>query len=664
MESISVTFHFGGKFSKEGKEVHYHGGRVETSSIDPDHMSFFEVDGFLKDHYPKEGTKMHWLLAEEDLSTGLRPLVNDDSCLEMLNRGVVEGGAEVYVEDPPPTGEEISDADIHGVQSKFYSRPLKRAQRIQRQDSRPLKRAERIERQINLEREFYSRPFKRAGRHSAHKEVADSSTNGSGSSFTCDPPGGMGKDDGGSKKRARVGEDDGNSKKRACIDEDDGSNKKRACRDEEDDAIRPAKRAHIDSGRSSSGGGVNNAAVDNVNLENDRVCFLSRVTPFMDDELIKVKYIVAEEKDLQTILSEIERLLKKAALSIAKGLEFSYEVPARRKLCYLANHGFVHERGELITFSFRNNFPKAIQMTCALSAIAESIKGGMSLPKRFLYYRHKGVFGSDEVAYTMLDHICRMFGCTMSSLNIFIEPVGSVIGPLEVKLKNGRTVDCSDTLDGVGQIIPRTLSIESFKHHAELILVVEKKTIFHHLLQTKFHIKHKCIMVTGSGEPDFATRSFLNRLHAATKLPVYALMDPDPFGVQILFVYAFGSVNMSYANCGLAVPDIQWIGLWHSDLHDAKLSSTYFSDTTPSERNMLENLLGHDIRLPSHWKNRMLPMFNRKASMEAMFSVGFSCLSNLLYKLIIEKASDPTQLEEATESHEIMMRDDEWEEEC
>ena len=48
----------------------------------------------------------------------------------------------------------------------------------------------------------------------------------------------------------------------------------------------------------------------------------------------------------------------------------------------------------------------------------------------------------------------------------------------------------------------------------------------------KLHIAQNCIMITGSGEPDIATQAFLNRLHAATKLPVYALVNRDPLGVQ------------------------------------------------------------------------------------------------------------------------------------
>ena len=66
--------------------------------------------------------------------------------------------------------------------------------------------------------------------------------------------------------RARVGEDDRSSKKRACIHGNDSTNKKRARIDEEYDAIFMMRRAHIDSGRSRSGGGVNSIAIGDINL--------------------------------------------------------------------------------------------------------------------------------------------------------------------------------------------------------------------------------------------------------------------------------------------------------------------------------------------------------------------------------------------------------------
>ena len=64
-------------------------------------------------------------------------------------------------------------------------------------------------------------------------------------------------------------------------------------------------------------------------------------------------------------------------------------------------------------------------------------------------------------------------------------------------------------------------------------------------------------MITGSGEPEIATQAFLNRLHVATKLPVYALVNRDPLGVQF---YLFNPLDL--LSCHR--PIVGWKG-WRSN---------------------------------------------------------------------------------------------------
>ena len=39
-----------------------------------------------------------------------------------------------------------------------------------------------------------------------------------------------------------------------------------------------------------------------------------------------------------------------------------------------------------------------------------------------------------------------------------------------------------------------------------------------------------CIIITGKGQPDIATRKFLRKLKMELKIPVLALVDSDPHG--------------------------------------------------------------------------------------------------------------------------------------
>ncbi|RWW01138.1 hypothetical protein GW17_00035839 [Ensete ventricosum] len=59
---------------------------------------------------------------------------------------------------------------------------------------------------------------------------------------------------------------------------------------------------------------------------------------------------------------------------------------------------------------------------------------------------------------------------------------------------------------------------------------------------------------------------FLCLLVEHLHLPVYCLVDCDPYGFDILMVYRFGSMQMAYDANLLRVPEISWLGVFHSDL--------------------------------------------------------------------------------------------------
>ena len=78
---------------------------------------------------------------------------------------------------------------------------------------------------------------------------------------------------------------------------------------------------------------------------------------------------------------------------------------------------------------------KAVQMTYAISVVTESIKNGVFVTKRFMYYHCKEVYDINKVANTMLDHICCIFGCIISSMNVFIEEMNSVMGSFRSEIE-------------------------------------------------------------------------------------------------------------------------------------------------------------------------------------------------------------------------------------
>ncbi|GBO34222.1 Meiotic recombination protein SPO11, partial [Araneus ventricosus] len=70
----------------------------------------------------------------------------------------------------------------------------------------------------------------------------------------------------------------------------------------------------------------------------------------------------------------------------------------------------------------------------------------------------------------------------------------------------------------------------------------------------------------GKGFPDVNTREMLRKLWDLLKIPILGLMDADPYGIEILSIYKYGSMAMSFDVEKLAMPELRWLGLLPSDI--------------------------------------------------------------------------------------------------
>ena len=62
------------------------------------------------------------------------------------------------------------------------------------------------------------------------------------------------------------------------------------------------------------------------------------------------------------------------------------------------------------------------------------------------------------------------------------------------------------------------------------------------------------------------------RLWKNTGIPIFALVDADPYGIEIMCVYRFGSLTTTWCAESLAVPSVRWLGLHPSDFPDLNQS--------------------------------------------------------------------------------------------
>jgi DNA topoisomerase VI subunit A len=82
------------------------------------------------------------------------------------------------------------------------------------------------------------------------------------------------------------------------------------------------------------------------------------------------------------------------------------------------------------------------------------------------------------------------------------------------------------------------------------------------------------LLITAKGFPDLATRELLALIHATfdhrhnliSRLPMFCLVDNDPYGLAIYGVYKYGSEKNSHIERErLALSTLEWLGVSCND---------------------------------------------------------------------------------------------------
>jgi meiotic recombination protein SPO11 len=150
-----------------------------------------------------------------------------------------------------------------------------------------------------------------------------------------------------------------------------------------------------------------------------------------------------------------------------------------------------------------------------------------------------------------------------------------------------------------------------------VLLLVEKDAAFMRLAEDRFYNQYPCIIITAKGQPDVATRLFLRKVKDTLKIPVLALVDSDPYGLNILSVYMSGSKNMSYDSASLTTPDIKWLGIRPSDLNRYKIPAQCRLPMTERDIKTGQDLLKEEfIRKNTDWVRELNLMVESKEKAE------------------------------------------------
>lgn len=204
-----------------------------------------------------------------------------------------------------------------------------------------------------------------------------------------------------------------------------------------------------------------------------------------------------------------------------------------------------------------------------------SIRGLFYQLKHTIEGTQEETFDTQEECDPVIEDLEVTLNALREELHVFATNRGNLVGEL-VLVDSGDEIDCS-RMGSAGYSIPSIVEpevIQFRKCDAKFILHVEKDTVWRRFNEDKFWRKHHCLVTHGGGQPPRGCRRLLYRLHHELGLPVYCLLDNDPWGYYIYSVIKQGSINLAFESTRMAIPDAKYLGLRSIDFERCGLSNS------------------------------------------------------------------------------------------
>ncbi|KAL9835279.1 meiotic recombination protein SPO11 isoform 4-T19 [Geothlypis trichas] len=239
------------------------------------------------------------------------------------------------------------------------------------------------------------------------------------------------------------------------------------------------------------------------------------------------------------------------------------------------------------TKQIRSDCPQSARrfalMLKILSMIYKMVQSNTYATKRDIYYSDTLLFGSQSVVDQIINDISCMLKIPRRSLHVLSTTKGFVAGNLSYTEEDGTKVNCSCS-------------------------------------------------ATGRGIPDLNTRLLVRKLWDSFQIPIFTLMDADPHGVEIMCVYKYGSVSMSFEAHQLTVPSVKWLGLLPSDLERLNISKDALIPFTKQDENKLASIKKRPyIACQPLWKKELeiMAASKLKAEIQVLTTVSADYLSRV-----------------------------------
>jgi len=270
------------------------------------------------------------------------------------------------------------------------------------------------------------------------------------------------------------------------------------------------------------------------------------------------------------------------------------------------------------------------------SGCKQLIEQGKNTSIRGLYYMLKhtiegtkeNTFEEQSECDPVIEDVEVLLGSLREELHLYADKRGEMVGNLKLE-DNGDLIDCARMGSG-GYGIPSIVepNVINFKKcTAKFVLHVEKGTVWQRFNEDKFWKKHNCILTHGAGQPPRGVRRLLNRMHNELNLPIFCLLDNDPWGYYIYSVIKQGSINLAYESQRMAIPKARFIGLRSKDYDRCQLSPSVRIDLNDNDRKRARQIMSYPwFEHKKAWQKEINLMLKNdfKLEVEALISKDIS----------------------------------------
>jgi len=355
-----------------------------------------------------------------------------------------------------------------------------------------------------------------------------------------------------------------------------------------------------------------------------------------EDIIIPKESLVIYDLDRFTLLEKLKSLINKININIETKSIPILEVPRidRENIIY-NEHGnyFLGKKARIIKYNDKDN--EFLKLLRIIELIKELLTKNLHSLYSEIYWDNSEIFKDQKDCEKIVNLLATILQAHYANLNILHKIQGYCVGKLMIKDRND-IIECEALGSGGWGISPFREHVEIIESGAEFIIVVNNRSIMESLGDLRIWKKIPCILISTQSIPDYTTREFLKRLVMTLKIPVFGLVDLNPFDLNSLLTYGYGDVQTAHETSKLAINNFYWLGILCNDLKEYDFIRECQIPMNESETNYIKLLL-NEVPVKSNELLReelkLMLKFQVKTRIELISSARFKDF----VKYIIEK---------------------------